>query len=53
MPTASERRREGVVRYRTIKLPGGKYAHVAIVKKKGHVAEKLLWVECGRKRKHR
>jgi hypothetical protein len=35
MPRSIERKRGGVLRYRTIKLPGGKYAHVAIVRKKG------------------
>lgn len=35
MPTAQERRRGGVVRYRTIKLARGKYAHVAVVRKRG------------------
>ena len=34
MPTAEEKRRK-VKKYRTIKLPGGKYMHVAIVKKAG------------------
>ncbi len=34
MPTAEEKRR-GVKRYRTKKLPGGKYIHIAIVKKAG------------------
>lgn len=35
MPTAEESSRGGVKRYRTIKLPGGKYVHVAIVRKAG------------------
>jgi len=34
MPTAEEKRR-GVLRYRTKKLPGGKYIHIAVVKKAG------------------
>lgn len=34
MPTAEENKR-GVKGYRTISLPGGRYMHVAIVKKKG------------------
>lgn len=34
MPTAEEKKR-GVKKYRTISLPGGKYKHVAVVKKKG------------------
>ncbi len=34
MPTAEEKRRK-VKYYRTIKLPGGKYKHIAIVKKAG------------------
>jgi hypothetical protein len=34
MPIAEERRR-GVKYYRTIKLPNGKYVHVAIVNKAG------------------
>ena len=28
-------KRGGVVRYRTLKLPGGKYTHIAITKKAG------------------
>lgn len=35
MPTAEEKRRGGVIRYRTKKLPGGKYIHIAVVRKKG------------------
>lgn len=35
MPRAEERRRGGVKRYRTKKLGGGKYIHVAVVRKKG------------------
>jgi hypothetical protein len=35
MPTKEERRRGGAIRYRTIDLGHGKYAHVAIVRKKG------------------
>jgi hypothetical protein len=34
VPTIAERRR-GVRYYRTIRLPGGKYVHIAIVKKAG------------------
>lgn len=34
MPTAEEKRRR-VRFYRTISLPGGKYIHVAVVKKAG------------------
>lgn len=35
MPKALERKRGGVIRYRTIKLGKNKYAHVAITRKKG------------------
>ncbi len=35
MPEAEIRRRGGAVRYRTLKLPSGKYVHVAVVKKAG------------------
>ena len=35
MPTALEKKRGGVVGYRTIKLPGRKYAHVGITRKAG------------------
>jgi hypothetical protein len=35
MPKSEERRRGGVLRYRTISLGDGKYAHVVIVKKRG------------------
>ena len=34
MPTRDERDR-GVRRYRTIKLPSGRYIHIAIVRKAG------------------
>lgn len=35
MPTAEERKRGGVKKYRTVSLPGGKYMHVAVVPKAG------------------
>ena len=35
MPTAKEKKRGGVVRYRTKELPGGKYIHIAVTRKKG------------------
>lgn len=35
MPTSEERRRGGVLRYRTISLGDGKYAHVAVVRTPG------------------
>lgn len=35
MPAEEEKKRGGVLRYRTIKLPGGKYARVAVVPKAG------------------
>ncbi len=35
MPRAEEKRRGGVIRYRTVSLPGGKYMRVAVVRKKG------------------
>lgn len=34
MPTSEEKKR-GVVRYRTKKLPGGEYIHIAVTKKAG------------------
>ena len=34
MPTSEERKR-GVRGYRTLKLPGGKYVHLALTKKAG------------------
>lgn len=35
MPEAEIRRRGGAIRYRTKKLPGGKYIHIAVTRKKG------------------
>lgn len=35
MPIAEEQKRGGAIRHRTIKLPNGKYMHVAIVRKRG------------------
>lgn len=35
MPEALIRKRGGAIRYRTKKLPGGKYIHIAITRKKG------------------
>jgi hypothetical protein len=35
MPAQEERKRGGVIRYRTVSLPGGEYIHVAVVRKKG------------------
>jgi len=35
MPEAEIKKRGGALRYRTIKLPGGRYTHIAITKKKG------------------
>jgi len=35
MPTSMEKARGGVIRYRTKKLQGGKYMHIAVTKKKG------------------
>jgi hypothetical protein len=35
MPEAEIRRRGGAIRYRTKKLPGGKYIHIAIVPRAG------------------
>jgi hypothetical protein len=35
IPETEIRRRGGVVRYRTKKLPNGKYVHIAVVRKKG------------------
>lgn len=36
MPEAEIRRRGGAIRYRTLKLSGGRYVHLAIVRKKGN-----------------
>lgn len=37
MPTSEERKRGGVLRYRTIKVKGhpNEYIHIAVVRKKG------------------
>lgn len=35
MPEAEIKRRGGATRYRTKKLPGGKYVHIAVVPKAG------------------
>lgn len=35
MPAAEERKRGGVLRWRTKKLPHGRYVHVAVVRKSG------------------
>jgi hypothetical protein len=35
MPEAEIRRRGGAKRWRTVKLKGGRYVHVAVVGKKG------------------
>jgi len=35
MPQAKIRRRGGAIRYKTKKLPGGKYIHIAVTRKKG------------------
>lgn len=35
MPASKNNKRGGVIRYRTIRLKGGAYAHVAIVRKRG------------------
>ncbi len=35
VPSEEEKKRGGVLRYRTIKLPNGKYARVAVVPKAG------------------
>ena len=35
MPTKKEKARGGVVRYRTKKLPGGKYIHIAVTRREG------------------
>jgi hypothetical protein len=35
MPTKEEKKRGGVVRYRTKELGHGKYIHIAVVRKKG------------------
>jgi len=35
MPTSKEKARGGVIRYRTKKLPGGKYIHIAVTRKEG------------------
>ena len=35
MPTSEEKRRGGVIRYRTKKVGKGKYIHIAVVRKRG------------------
>lgn len=35
MPKSLESKRGGVMRYRTKRLPGGKYMHLAITRRKG------------------
>ena len=35
MPEGKIRARGGAIRYRTKKLPGGKYVHIAITRRKG------------------
>ena len=35
MPEAEIKKRGGAIRYRTKKLPGGKYIHLAITRKPG------------------
>jgi len=35
MPEAEIKKRGGAKKWRTVSLPGGKYMHVAVVKKKG------------------
>ena len=35
MPTSEEKARGGVIRYRTKKLSGGKYIHIAVTRKEG------------------
>ena len=35
MPTSEEKRRGGVVRYRTKKVSKDKYIHIAVVRKRG------------------
>lgn len=35
MPEAEIRKRGGALRWRTVKLPNGKYVRVAVVRKKG------------------
>ena len=35
MPEKEIKRRGGAIRWRTIELPGGRYEHIAIVRKKG------------------
>ena len=35
MPEKEIKERGGAIRWRTIDLPGGKYEHIAIVRKKG------------------
>ncbi len=35
MPTSKEKAQGGVIRYRTKKLPGGKYIHIAVTRKEG------------------
>jgi hypothetical protein len=42
MPTKEEKRRGGVIRYRTKKLGKNKYVHIAVVRKKGKRGGKTI-----------
>ncbi len=51
MPEALIRKRGGAKRWRTIKLPGDKYMHVAVVGKKGPRGGKTIAGEVHKKKK--
>lgn len=42
MPTKEEKRRGGVIRYRTKKIGKKKYMHIAVVRKKGKRGGKTI-----------
>jgi len=42
MPTSEEKRRGGVVRYRTKKVGKNEYIHIAVVRKKGKRGGKTI-----------
>jgi hypothetical protein len=52
MPTSEERKRGGAVRYRTKKLPGGKYIHIAVVRKEGPRGGRTVAGPVHKKKRH-
>lgn len=53
MPEAKIRARGGAKRWRTKKLPGGKYMHIAVVRKKGPQGGQTIAGEVHKKKKKR